>query len=188
MKIATARGRISSRIGASLHAMFVAERDRWILWLPVALGTGIGLYFALPYEPPVFPGLGVLAALVLLAGLFRNVWPLRLVLLALIALALGFVVAQWGTHDVAATVLERTMSVVTIEGRVEAVEPSERGPRVILEVLSISRLEPAQTPPRIRMRLHADDAGLRPGDTIRVRARLAPPPSASYPGGYDFSR
>lgn len=188
MKIATARGRISSRIGASLQAMFVAERDRWILWLPVALGTGIGLYFALPYEPPVFPGLGVLAALVLLAGLFRNVWPLRLVLLALIALALGFVVAQWRTHDVAATVLERTMSFVTIEGRVEAVEPSERGPRVILEVLSISRLEPAQTPPRIRMRLHADDAGLQPGDTIRVRARLAPPPSASYPGGYDFSR
>lgn len=80
------------------------------------------------------------------------------------------------------------MSFVTIEGRVEAVEPSERGPRVILEVLSISRLEPAQTPPRIRMRLHADDARLRPGDTIRVRARLARPPSASYPGGYDFSR
>lgn len=50
MKIATARSRISSRIGASLHAMFVAEPDRWILWLPVALGTGIGLYFALPYE------------------------------------------------------------------------------------------------------------------------------------------
>lgn len=188
MKIATARGRISSGIWAPLHGMFVAERDRWILWLPVALGAGIGLYFGLPYEPPKLAGLGTLAAFLLLAGVFRNVWPVRLALLALIAFALGFVVAQWRTHDVAATVLDRTMSFAIIEGRIDAVEPAARGPRVILDFVSISRLDPAETPSRIRMRLHAEDADLRPGDTIRVRGRLSPPPSASYPGGYDFSR
>ena len=27
------------------------ERERWVLWLPVAFGIGIALYFALPDEP-----------------------------------------------------------------------------------------------------------------------------------------
>jgi competence protein ComEC len=27
-----------------------AERSRWLLWLPVALGLGIALYFELPSE------------------------------------------------------------------------------------------------------------------------------------------
>src|SRR5690242_4933072 len=27
------------------------ERERWALWLPVAFGTGVGIYFALPVEP-----------------------------------------------------------------------------------------------------------------------------------------
>ena len=28
-----------------------ADRIRWVLWQPVALGTGVGAYFALPVEP-----------------------------------------------------------------------------------------------------------------------------------------
>ena len=30
------------------------DRERWILWLPVAFGAGIACYFALPSEPPVW--------------------------------------------------------------------------------------------------------------------------------------
>jgi competence protein ComEC len=31
-----------------------AERSRWMLWLPVAMGLGIALYFELPSEPPLW--------------------------------------------------------------------------------------------------------------------------------------
>ena len=34
-----------------LAAQALADRPRWPLWLPVGFGTGIGLYFALPFEP-----------------------------------------------------------------------------------------------------------------------------------------
>ena len=37
-------------------ARLLEERERWLLWLPVALGTGVALYFALPVEPPLWPG------------------------------------------------------------------------------------------------------------------------------------
>ena len=168
--------------------MLARELDRWILWLPVALGIGVGVYFALPFEPPVHAGQAVLA---LCAGgivLFWRNWTVRLVAAGLLAVSLGFTVAQWRTHDVAAPVLERTVPGASIEGRVISVEPGVRGPRVILDVNAISRIAAADLPQRVRLRLHKNDHDIRPGDLIRVRARIAPPPSASYPGAFDFSR
>lgn len=188
MKIVTASGRIGSSLLTTLRDLFIAERAHWILWLPVALGIGIGLYFGLPLEPPRILGIAALALGCALIVLFRNIWPVRLALMAFLAMSLGFVVAQWRTHEVAATSLNRALTFATIEGRVDAVEPAVRGPRVVLDVFSISRLDREETPSKVRLRLHAADAGVRPGDVIRVRGRLTPPPSASYPGGYDFSR
>ena len=61
---AAPRLRLSARLGARargraapwLAGQLLAERERWLLWLPVALGLGIGLYFALPLEPPLWLG------------------------------------------------------------------------------------------------------------------------------------
>ncbi|MFQ5494211.1 MAG: hypothetical protein ACE5EX_02420, partial [Phycisphaerae bacterium] len=36
--------------------VFLAERERWALWLPAMLGLGISLYFLLPLEPPGWIG------------------------------------------------------------------------------------------------------------------------------------
>jgi hypothetical protein len=33
-----------------------AERSRWMLWLPVAMGLGIAVYFELPSEPALWLG------------------------------------------------------------------------------------------------------------------------------------
>ena len=45
-----------------LIAFWADERDRWPLWLPVALGAGAGGYFALPVEPSITMGWAALAA------------------------------------------------------------------------------------------------------------------------------
>ena len=34
-----------------------AEGERRLLWLPVFFGAGIGVYFALTVEPPLWPGI-----------------------------------------------------------------------------------------------------------------------------------
>ena len=39
-----------------------AERSRWMLWLPVALGLGIAVYFELPSEPALWLGPALAAA------------------------------------------------------------------------------------------------------------------------------
>nr|MBC8158897.1 hypothetical protein [Alphaproteobacteria bacterium] len=52
--------------------LFAAERERWVLWLPVFLGAGIGGYFLLRVEPPVWSGAAVLAAIAVVGLLFRG--------------------------------------------------------------------------------------------------------------------
>jgi competence protein ComEC len=76
----------SARLLANVRAQALADRDRWPLWLPVALGTGIGCYFALPVER-TWPWAVVAAALVLVAGALsaaseRLSWRMGLALLA----------------------------------------------------------------------------------------------------------
>jgi len=57
-----------------------------------------------------------------------------------------------------------------------------------MAVHAISGLEPVKMTIYLCLRLHVADADIRSGDVIRLRARLAPPPTASYPDGFDFSR
>ena len=47
-----------------LRAQLLAERERWLLWLPVGMGVGIALYFGLAREPPVWLGAAGLALVV----------------------------------------------------------------------------------------------------------------------------
>src|SRR5689334_9722983 len=79
-----------------------AEQDRWFLWLPVFLGTGIGIYFSLTFEPPFWLGLA-LAALTVAAVAFLR-WRERGIAaaLALAAIAVGFAAAEIETWAVAA--------------------------------------------------------------------------------------
>ena len=48
--------------GAWLHRNLMAERVRWALWLPAFMGAGIGIYFWLTFEPPLWLGACALAA------------------------------------------------------------------------------------------------------------------------------
>ncbi|MBL6945940.1 MAG: ComEC/Rec2 family competence protein, partial [Rhodospirillales bacterium] len=168
--------------------LFAAERERWVLWLPVFLGAGIGGYFLLRVEPPVWSGAAVLAAIAVVGLLFRGRSGPRLVIVALATLALGFCVAQIRTALVAAPILEARIGSATVEGRVVFVEPNGKGRRVLLDQLHISRIDPERTPEKARIRMSAKGPQVRPGDRIRVRAGLSPPPPPVAPGAFDFQR
>jgi competence protein ComEC len=170
---------------AALREMLESERDRWILWAPVALAVGIGVYFSLPAEPPawlmwILPPLGLAP---LLVWRWRTGWPL---LAALFLILTGFSVAQYRTLSVAAPVLRVPTGIFRLSGHVVAVEPVEKGQRVTLDHLMGGPLYREKLE-RVRVRLRAD-YGLRPGQEISLRAALMPPPAPSVPGGYDFTR
>jgi competence protein ComEC len=169
-------------------ACLLAERDRWFLWLPALLGAGIALYFLLPVEPPLLPlRLGMAAGgLVLLLTLRRPPWYLPV--LALLVLVCGLWLGGERSAAVSAPVLQRPSGAVWLEGRVLEVEPRDAGHRLLLDDLALPGFTVAETPQRLRITLRRDGELLWPGERIRIRAMLLPPPEPAMPGSFDFAR
>ena len=181
----------SGRLGGlwrAIAANLLAERERWPLWVPVLVGAGIGAYFWLTVEPPLWLGLaalGATAAAAMAAIRWQRLLPPAV---AAAALALGFAAAQLQAWYVAAPVLERRLGPVAVEGRLVLVDPLPEGARLVIEPRAIERLDAAHLPARIRVRLRHEAPGFVPGDDLRLRAVLLPPPPPSMPGAYDFQR
>src|SRR5215469_10487521 len=93
---AVAGGRLGSvtewrtRLFGGLADRLAAEGERRALWLPVFFGTGIGLYFVLKVEPPLWPGIVAAGAGIGLLFAVRNYSGWREAALAFTALAAGF--------------------------------------------------------------------------------------------------
>ena len=168
----------------------MAERTRWPLWLPVLLGCGIGLYFALPVEPPLFAGWTAASFFALLAWILRAQGQGGRAILAAggCALALGLSVAGLRTWWVAAPVLGGEIGPVTVSGQVAEVEARAKGLRVTLENVTVQRLSPDRTPQTVRVTLMGAQPVFEAGDWLQLRAKLSPPPGPAAPGAFDFQR
>lgn len=171
----------------ALDALAGGVRRRLVLLVPCGLGTGIGVYFALPSEPPLVAGLGALVLFGLLTLLLRR-RPRALCFAALLlAVAVGFLAAELRTRAVAAPLLDRERRGL-VTGTVETVDLLPKGVRVVLGDLTLEGLAPEATPAAVRLLLLGAEQVPAAGDRIRVRATLAPVDGPAYPGGFDFRR
>jgi competence protein ComEC len=170
-----------------LELWLEAERDHLPLWLPVALGLGIVAWLVLPAQAQ-WIGF-ILGALALAAAGPVLGWPRRAARVAALGgmvMALGCLLV-WGramllSHDVLAR-----PAVAAVSGIIEAVEDQPARDRMRLRIV----VDPGLALPRkirVTLRERESGAGLTAGTRVRFRARLAPPPGAAIPGGYDFRR
>jgi competence protein ComEC len=168
----------------------VAERDRWALWLPVALGAGIGLYFALPFEPGAMFGLslGTAGVLIALAALLVQELGLKAVLALSAATLIGFGAAKLRSDLVAAPVLGHRIGPVRMEGRVVFAQIHGKSRRAVIALAHVDRDEGGAMPAQVRVSFRKDGGLLVPGARIGFEAVLLPPPEPSAPGDYDFAR
>jgi competence protein ComEC len=177
-----------------MDRLLAEEQDRLALWLPVGLGVGIGIYFALADEPTWWTGTLLVAAATGLLAALRLATPsgaARVAAGALLAVTVGFAAAQMRAAQVAAPVLESRIGPVSLQGRVVLVEtlPAGEGARITLDRVRLSQILPERTPEYLRVRVKRIPAEpLVPGDWIAARAMLSPPPAPAAPGAYDFQR
>jgi len=160
------------------------------LWLPVAFGIGIGIYFALPHEPSRALALAAGAAGLCagaFAGLSRGNFT-RALCAAICATLIGFGVAKWRTESVAAPVLMHRIGPVDVEGRVEWVQQHGKGVRVLVSPTQIGSLKERGLPAHVRITVRGATTRLEPGVVMRAYAVLLPPPPPASPGDYDFGR
>lgn len=162
------------------------ERDHLALWIPVAVGIGIGIWQILG-DDALIPVLLLSLAIGLLAcaaGLGQRLG--RFLLFAAIAVIVGFGAIAIKSERVAAPVLGKVW-VGTLYGRVEKVEMLTARDTVRLELATDGQ---QGLPPKVRINLQPDqyDPDIRNGAIIYLRARLMPPAGPALPGGYDFAR
>ena len=192
MRIALAQG-VGSHIAAGavlqgLATRLHAERDRWALWLPSFIGAGIGIYFLLPAEPPLWIGFGLIATAGLGCALVWRHLTSFLLTIALTAMAIGFVAAQIRTAIVATPMLDADIGPVQVIGTVVAVEALPSGQRVLLENVTIEGVAAELTPNRVRIRVVKRDVVMTPGEHIDLLAELGPPSLPVAPDSFDFQR
>ena len=165
-----------------------AERDRWPLWLPVALGCGIAAYFALPFEPDDSAAI-IVAALGASAIILAPKAALARALLIFAAVAaIGFSAARLRTDLVAAPVITHKTAPIGIDGRVESAEAHGKGKRAVLSVAHMDRFSHKAAPKFVRVSVRSGTDVLVPGTWVHLKAVLMPPPEPAAPDDYDFGR
>ena len=175
---------------AALAAQIDDNRERWMLWSPVAFGLGAAGYLELKTEPSWLLLAGATAGMAILAWLIgrRSAHGLSVMLVLATFLVAGALAGKVRSHAVAAPILAADRAVMTVEGFVvDVVSPGAGGPRLLIAPVQISRLSSEGTPKRVRVTVDAENIPA-PGQAIRLRAMLGPPPPPAAPGAYDFAR
>jgi competence protein ComEC len=167
------------------------QAERWFLWSPVAFGCGCGIYFALLAEPPLWLGI-LLAVGALGAVAAARTWSRTrgaVIAANLVAFAAcGLLAAELRAWSVGAPVVWRAAA-GTVEGWVVDVAGpgSGGGGRLLIAPYRIEGLAPDELPARVRVTV-APNAFVGPGEAVRIRSLLNPPPEPASPGAYDFAR
>ena len=178
----------AARLLTGLRDRFAAEGDRRLLWLPVFFGAGIGVYFVLKLEPPLWPGvIGAIAGAGLSFALRRHpAWCEAA--LALTVFAAGFALICETARERQAPMLLRHLGPVTVTGRVVDIDLAQKGWRIVVAPDPIPGLDPTDQPHRLRLHIPQTSDELNPGDQVRLKAVLHPVPPQILPGGRDFQR
>lgn len=174
-------------VPARLWAAAQAERERWVLWLPVLIGIGVWVYFALPLEPGL-GWLGLSPIFALLALWWRQTaW--RLPLLMVLLGVLGFNMAQLATMRTMTPLLQRQVYIPDLTGRVLAVEPAPNGVTLQLDQLVSDTPLREGLPLQVRLKLRQPvTAAPAVGSTVTLGAMLMPLSEPVSPDAYDFRR
>ncbi|MDP1753669.1 MAG: DUF4131 domain-containing protein, partial [Reyranella sp.] len=168
-----------------------AERGRWMLWLPVAMGLGIAVYFELPSEPALWVGPAAAVTALVAAALAPSGSFARALAIGAAAGAVGLGLVAWRTASLAAPTLSRPLFSLNVEGRVADIQRLPDGVRVVLEAVRLkgNNVPPAEMMPlRVRVSLTRGAPPLTVGDRLLVLANLSPPAGPAAPGAFDFQR
>ena len=172
-----------------LKRAFDDQRHRFFLFSPIALGGGIGGYFALPQEPDVAVLAALMVSALVLKALLRAGSLRHVAATAMVFVALGGLSAKLRVEFVRAPVLKKSLHFVEVKGWVERAESkAPRGQRLTIAVESLGDVAPEDRPRRVRVRTMKAGPGAKPGDWISVNATLSPPAKPAIPGGFDYAR
>ena len=163
---------------------YIADIPKTADWAVAAFAAGIGLYFALPFEPNLLVCAAFsMFAFILWAGLE---WRQRLSLPLLLCVFAVFGLSRAVWHSEAKSTPFLDEGFYTVTGWIEAEERSGNGIRWRLRVHDIDGRNAANGVERVRIKINKGEGTV--GEGVRLQAILSAPPGPVVPGGYDPAR
>ncbi len=166
---------------------FFAERERWLLWVPVLFGAGIGIYFLLPREPSLWFSAIVVEAIIILAFIWR-MNRLRLMLLAVIAIIFaGFINIQLKAYYIGHQAKFDKTQTLYLNGKISNIDKNYRG-QMRITLVNPQDFEQNRYNGKYKITLRSKENEITQGECVELVARLMPLPAPSMVGGYQFNR
>ncbi|MFI3242013.1 MAG: ComEC/Rec2 family competence protein [Alphaproteobacteria bacterium] len=152
---------------------------------PFLFGLGIGIYFALPFEPNLWITLVVIELIIFLAIIWRY-YRGRLIILGYISLVvLGFANIQLKSNYLSYNKITNKEDVIYLKGNIDFKDFNIKGnPRYTLTNITDFDDEPIFN----KIRVSAMFSSFNVGQCIEMVANIMPPFSPPFYGAYDFSR
>lgn len=171
---------------AHVERLLEAERAQLPLWAPVALGTGICAWFALPAPLQWIAWVTGWLGLAIGTGALARGGRLSHAIIVGAALVAAGCLLPWAKALLIGSPPLARSAAVEMRATLLAIEPqAERGTTRLL----LAPVARPDLPGRLRVNAgpEALPEGLARGDVVALRAWLMPPPTAALPGGYDFA-
>lgn len=173
-----------ARFGEALEREW-SER-RFFLWVPVAAGAGVVVYFQADREPSLAFAVALTLLCLCSTIVLRRSRRGLVICAAALALFAGFTAAALRTTLLEHAMLDR-IRIVKLTGILEEVDHRRQGARFVLRVMSAPDDVISGGLTRVRLTTKRTDP-IEAGMTVALTARLVPPARAVLPGGYDFAR
>lgn len=172
----------------NLKEDFLAERERFVFWLPVLFGLGIGLYFLLPAELSYWFTIIAVEALLILLYIFRYNPTRYLIIGSLLIIAMGYSDIQVRSLYQAKFIEKPALQneVTYLKGQILNIDSSVKG-KVRLLLTNVQDFENKRKG-LYRITLSAKSTDLTEGKCVEMVATLMPPMAPVVPDGYQFNR
>ena len=171
--------KIKEKASQALSNFLENERERLFLWTPVLIGCGIGIYFALSFEPSLYWTITPLSLSIILTAVFYRT-SFRIIAFIPLLIALGFCSAKIRTDLINTPMLSKPVPETTYTAKILFVEHRPDNIRLTME---------DDKHVKFRIVLRGDnvpETSLKTGDTIKVNAVLMPPSEPVVLYGYNF--
>lgn len=154
-----------------------------VIWWPLALGLGIGLFFTLPFDPAWWAG--PLACAAMLPFCFLPAYPWHRVPLLLLIACIGFALAQLRVYEMDAPRWTHSDRAVDMTATILEVTPMPVGTRLLLGDVKTGKGDLKKARLVCKSCAPGDPAV---GSKIAARGSLTPPAGPAREGGFDFRR
>ena len=175
-------------VGELLRIELTRQAEHAILWLVVAFGAGIVLFFTWTSDPTLWITAAPLVGAIALLRLRARVFGAGFAAVVLLSFGLGHGAAVWRTARVATPLLERETRPFMLSAVVVDAEKRPDGNRLVVAGFRIPDLAPEATPHRLRITIPVSHGLPAVGERIAVRVVARPAAPPILPDGFQFQR